>query len=44
MADNSYLSRTGQVNQAGDVFALFKDQFTAEVMTEFEEHRKMIES
>jgi hypothetical protein len=41
MADNPNLSRSGQINKAGDVNALFRDQFQAEVITEFHAQRKV---
>lgn len=41
MADNANLSRSGQINNAGDVFALYRDQFIAELITEFEAQRKV---
>lgn len=41
MADNPNLSRSGQVNGSGDVFALYRDQFVGELITEFEEQRKV---
>ena len=41
MADNTNLSRMGQVNKSGDVFALFRDQFVAELITEFDAQRKV---
>ena len=41
MADNQYLSRSGQINKAGAVDALFRDQFQAEVITEFHAQRKV---
>ena len=43
MADNPNLSRSGQINNAGDVFALYRDQFVAELITEFEKQRKVKE-
>lgn len=41
MTDNTNLSRMGQVNKSGDVFALFRDQFVAELITEFDAQRKV---
>lgn len=41
MADNTNLSRMGQANLEGDVFALFRDQFVAELITEFDSARKV---
>ena len=41
MADNANLHRSGQVNLEGDVFALYRDQFIAELITEFEKLRKV---
>lgn len=41
MADNTNLSRSGQINNSGDVFALYRDQFVAELITEFEAQRKV---
>jgi hypothetical protein len=41
MGDNANLSRSGQINKAGDFDALYKDQFTAELITEFDAQRKV---
>jgi hypothetical protein len=41
MADNANLSRSGQINNAGDAFALYRDQFIAELITEFDAQRKV---
>lgn len=41
MADNTNLSRSGQENLTGDVFALYRDQFIAELITEFDAQRKV---
>ena len=41
MADNPNLSRSGQVNKAGDVNALFRDQFQAEIIAEFHAKQKV---
>lgn len=41
MADNTNLSRSGQINLTGDVFALYRDQFIAELITEFDAQRKV---
>ena len=41
MADNQYLSRSGQINKAGDVNALFRDQLQAEIITEFHAQQKV---
>lgn len=41
MADNTNLSRSGQINKTGDPFALYRDQFIAELITEFEAQRKV---
>ena len=42
MADNANLSRSGQKNLTGDVFALYRDQFIAELITEFHAQRKVL--
>lgn len=42
MADNTNLSRSGQINKAGDVFALYRDQFVMELIAEFEVNRKVV--
>jgi hypothetical protein len=41
MADNPNLSRSGQINKAGAVDALFRDQFQAEIIAEFHAQRKV---
>lgn len=41
MADNANLSRSGQKNLTGDPFALYRDQFIAELITEFHAQRKV---
>lgn len=41
MADNQYLSRSGQINKAGAVDALFRDQLQAEIITEFHAAQKV---
>lgn len=41
MADNTYLSRSGQINKTGAFDALFRDQFQAEVITEFHALQKV---
>ena len=41
MADNTYLSRSGQINKAGATDALFRDQLQAEVITEFHAQQKV---
>lgn len=41
MADNENLSRSGQINNAGDPLALYRDQFVPELITEFEKQRKV---
>lgn len=41
MADNANLSRSGQANLTGDFDALYKDQFIAELITEFDAQRKV---
>jgi hypothetical protein len=41
MADNQYLSRSGQINKAGKVDALFRDQLQAEIITEFHAAQKV---
>lgn len=43
MADNPNLSRSGQVNLQGDPFALYRDQFEAELITEFHGQQKIKE-
>ena len=42
MTDNTNLSRSGQINKAGDVFALYRDQFVMELIAEFEVNRKVV--
>lgn len=41
MADNPNLSRSGQVDLTGDIDALFRDKFIPEVITEYENKRKV---
>ena len=41
MGDNQYLSRSGQINKAGAVDALFRDQLQAEIITEFHAAQKV---
>lgn len=39
MADEITITRLGQANLSGDVYALFKDQFIPELLTKFDEKR-----
>lgn len=41
MADNTNLSRSGQINKTGDTEALFRDQLQAEIITEFHAQQKV---
>ena len=41
MADNTHLSRSGQINKTGATDALFRDQLQAEIITEFHAQQKV---